>query len=60
MKEAVMGVVGTHFRPEFINRVDDMVVFHPLQKDQLREIARIQIQYLESRLAERGHDAGNL
>ncbi len=53
MKEAVMGVVGTHFRPEFINRVDDMVVFHPLQKDQLREIARIQIQYLESRLAER-------
>ena len=53
MKEAVMGVVGTHFRPEFINRVDDMVVFHPLQKDQLREIARIQIQYLENRLAER-------
>ncbi len=53
MKEAVMGVVGTHFRPEFINRVDDMVVFHPLQRDQLRGIARIQIQYLESRLAER-------
>ena len=53
MKEAVMGVVGTHFRPEFINRVDEMVVFHPLQKDQLREIARIQIQYLENRLAER-------
>ena len=53
MKEAVMGVVGTHFRPEFINRVDDMVVFHPLQKDQLKQIARIQIQYLEARLAER-------
>lgn len=53
MKEAVMGVVGTHFRPEFINRVDDLVVFHPLQRDQLRKIARIQIQYLESRLAER-------
>ncbi len=53
MKEAVMGVVGTHFRPEFINRVDEMVVFHPLQIDQLREIARIQIQYLENRLAER-------
>ncbi len=53
MKEAVMGVVGTHFRPEFINRVDDMVVFHPLQQGQLREIARIQIRYLDSRLAER-------
>ncbi len=53
MKEAIMGVIGTHFRPEFINRIDDMVVFHPLQQDQLRQIARIQIQYLENRLAGR-------
>ena len=53
MKQAVLEVVQTHFRPEFINRVDDMVVFHPLQKEQLREIAKIQIQYLKDRLAER-------
>ncbi len=53
MKEAVMEVVAAHFRPEFINRVDDRVVFHPLQRDQLREIARIQITRLENRLVER-------
>ena len=53
MKNSVMEVVSTHFRPEFINRVDEMVVFHPLQRDQLREIARVQIQYLKDRLAER-------
>ncbi len=53
MKEAVMEVVSRHFRPEFINRVDDMVVFHPLDRAQIREIARIQIQGLTRRLAER-------
>jgi len=53
MKEAVMEGVAAHFRPEFINRVDDRVVFHPLQRDQLREIARIQITRLENRLVER-------
>ena len=53
MKDAVMDVVSTHFRPEFLNRVDEMVVFHPLQKEQLREIAKIQIQYLKDRLKER-------
>jgi len=54
MKAAVMGVVQAHFRPEFINRLDEIVVFHPLDKGQIREIARIQTQYLGKRLAERG------
>jgi len=53
MKAAVMEVVGNHFRPEFINRVDETVVFHPLAKDQLKGIAAIQLDYLRKRLAER-------
>jgi len=53
MKQAVMEVVGTHFRPEFINRVDEVVVFHPLGRAQIRAIADIQIAYLRQRLAER-------
>ena len=52
MKSAVMDVVSGHFRPEFINRVDEVVVFHPLAKDQLRGIASIQIELLSKRLAE--------
>jgi ATP-dependent Clp protease ATP-binding subunit ClpB len=54
MKAAVMGVVQAHFRPEFINRLDDIVVFHPLDKAQIREIAKIQLRGLDKRLAERG------
>ncbi|SKA08181.1 ATP-dependent chaperone ClpB [Novilysobacter spongiicola] len=54
MKAAVMGVVQSHFRPEFINRLDDIVVFHSLDKPQIRQIARIQMSGLERRLAERG------
>ena len=54
IKAAVMGVVQSHFRPEFINRLDDIVVFHPLDKAQIRSIARIQMSGLEKRLAERG------
>jgi ATP-dependent Clp protease ATP-binding subunit ClpB len=54
MKASVMGVVQAHFRPEFINRLDDIVVFHPLDKAQIREIALIQLQGLERRLGERG------
>ncbi len=54
MKAAVLGVVQAHFRPEFINRLDEIVVFHPLNKAQIREIARIQTAYLGKRLAERG------
>ena len=50
MKEAVMGVVAQHFRPEFLNRVDDSVVFRPLEKDQIQGVAKIQLQTLEARL----------
>lgn len=53
MKSAVMEIVGQHFRPEFINRVDEVVVFHPLQREQIRAIADIQIDYLRKRLEER-------
>lgn len=53
MKSAVMGVVGTHFRPEFINRVDEVVVFHPLARNQIRGIADIQLSLLQARLADR-------
>ncbi len=52
IKTTVMEVVGHHFRPEFINRVDEVVVFHPLIKEQIRAIADIQIDYLRKRLAE--------
>jgi ATP-dependent Clp protease ATP-binding subunit ClpB len=52
MKDSVMDVVAMHFRPEFINRVDDMVVFHPLNRGQLKDIARIQIHQLCARLAD--------
>ncbi len=50
MKAAIMEVVGSHFRPEFINRVDEIVVFHPLGREQIRAITEIQIRYLHERL----------
>jgi ATP-dependent Clp protease ATP-binding subunit ClpB len=53
MKSAVMEIVQQHFRPEFINRVDDIVVFHPLGAEQIRAIVEIQLQYLRRRLLER-------
>ena len=53
MRDAVMEIVGSHFRPEFINRIDELVVFHPLGREQLHEIAGIQIQYLRTRLENR-------
>jgi ATP-dependent Clp protease ATP-binding subunit ClpB len=53
IKASVMGAVQGHFRPEFINRLDEIVVFHPLAKDQIRAIAAIQTQHLQKRLAER-------
>ncbi len=53
MKNAVMDVVGSHFRPEFVNRIDDLVVFHPLGRDHIRKIVDIQLSYLHDRLAER-------
>ena len=53
---AVMDVVGTHFRPEFINRVDESVVFHPLEKAHMARIATIQFDVLKHRLADQEID----
>jgi ATP-dependent Clp protease ATP-binding subunit ClpB len=53
MKETVMDIVGGHFRPEFINRIDEVVVFHPLGRQQIRAISQIQIDYLRRRLSDR-------
>jgi ATP-dependent Clp protease ATP-binding subunit ClpB len=53
MKNAIMDVVGSHFRPEFVNRIDDLVVFHPLGREHIRKIVDIQLSYLHDRLADR-------
>ncbi|PJG62884.1 ATP-dependent chaperone ClpB [Yersinia kristensenii] len=55
MKEMVMEVVTHHFRPEFINRIDEVVVFHPLGRAHLASIASIQLARLYKRLEERGY-----
>ncbi|MEL0037402.1 MAG: AAA family ATPase, partial [Gammaproteobacteria bacterium] len=52
IRDAVMGVVGTYFRPEFINRIDDAVVFHALGRDHIRGILDVQLSYLRVRLEE--------
>jgi ATP-dependent Clp protease ATP-binding subunit ClpB len=51
IKLAVMGEVKTHFRPEFVNRIDEIVVFHGLGQEHIQSIAKIQLQVLERRLA---------
>jgi ATP-dependent Clp protease ATP-binding subunit ClpB len=53
MKEAVQEEMRAHFRPEFLNRVDEIIVFHALSMDQLKEIVEIQLDRLRARLAER-------
>ena len=53
MKSAVMTVVSSHFRPEFINRVDELVVFHPLANEQIAAIAKLQIALLQKRLQDK-------
>lgn len=55
MKSAVMNVVSQHFRPEFINRIDECVVFHSLAAAQIRAIASFQIEHLRQRLAEKDY-----
>ncbi len=55
MKEIVMSVVSKHFRPEFINRIDETVVFHPLGKENIRAIATIQLQRLVKRMETHGY-----
>ena len=52
MREAVMEVVRRSFRPEFINRIDELVVFHSLKTEQIRAIAELQIEFLRQRLVE--------
>jgi len=56
MKAMVMSIVGKHFRPEFINRIDEAVVFHPLAREQIRAITIIQIEYLRKRLRDKDMD----
>ena len=56
MKATVMETVSGHFRPEFINRIDELVVFHPLAQEEIRAIAGIQFEYLRKRLADRQMD----
>jgi ATP-dependent Clp protease ATP-binding subunit ClpB len=53
MKSAVMDVVGQHFRPEFLNRIDEVVVFHPLGREHIRRIVDLQVEILRQRLAAR-------
>lgn len=55
MRDAVLEVVSKHLRPEFINRIDEMVVFHPLDEAQIKHIAEIQLHRLRARLAERDY-----
>ena len=52
LESTVMGIVAQHFRPEFINRVDDVVVFRPLGEEQIAQIATLQLQALSGRLTE--------
>ncbi len=56
IKNEVMDVVGKHFRPEFLNRVDESVVFHPLGKEHIKSIASIQLLRLSKRMAEKGYE----
>lgn len=52
VQETVLGIVGQHFRPEFLNRIDDLIVFEPLNETQIRSIAILQLEALNLRLAE--------
>ena len=54
MKAAVMEILGEHFRPEFLNRVDDIIVFHPLEREQIRQIAELQVRIVAGRLEGNG------
>lgn len=55
IKSEVMDVVSKHFRPEFLNRVDEIVVFHPLGQEHIKSIASIQLERLAKRLEEKGY-----
>src|SRR5262249_54814971 len=53
MENKMLGELRAHFRPEFLNRVDDIVIFHPLKETQIKSIVDIQLKRLEKLLAER-------
>ena len=53
MKEKVMEALKNHFRPEFLNRVDEVIIFHPLDKKEIREIVDIQLAHIRERLTEK-------
>ncbi len=53
MKKAVLAELRAHFRPEFLNRVDEIIVFHALSEEHLKEIVDIQLKHLRARLADR-------
>lgn len=55
MKSIVLNIVNKHFRPEFINRIDEIVVFHPLHADHIMDIANIQLHHLYYHLLEKGY-----
>ncbi len=52
MRNRVMGALRKHFRPEFVNRIDDLIIFHPLGKKQMRDIVRIQLKRVENLLGD--------
>jgi len=54
-RDDINRVLQAHFRPEFLNRIDEIIIFHPLTRDQLAEIVSIQLRHVASRLAERGY-----
>ena len=56
IKNEVMEVVGKHFRPEFLNRVDESVVFHPLGQEHIQSIAAIQLEHLKKRMEDNGYE----
>ncbi|PPI87740.1 type VI secretion system ATPase TssH [Candidatus Pantoea edessiphila] len=55
MKDLIMNTVNRYFKPEFINRIDEVVVFHPLNEQHMHSIAQIQLKYLRNRLEEQGY-----
>jgi ATP-dependent Clp protease ATP-binding subunit ClpB len=55
-RDEIRGVLQSHFRPEFLNRIDEIVTFHPLEREHLRQIVEIQLRRVESLLSERGFD----
>ena len=55
-RDEITGLLQSHFRPEFLNRIDEIVTFHPLEREHLRQIVEIQLRRVESLLSERGFD----